>query len=128
MLGLLADNGGPTWTMALAPGSPAIDLGNAQGAPPSDQRGVPRPSGSGVDIGAFEFTPQGPPLIWLMASAQIQVKFTAQPNAGYLLQSSPDLVQWTTEETIAPCASATECVRQFNRSAAPQRFFRLQVQ
>jgi hypothetical protein len=54
-LGLLADNGGPTWTMALLPGSPAIDAGSAIGALATDQRGVPRPQGPGVDIGAFEY-------------------------------------------------------------------------
>ena len=54
-LGPLADNGGPTLTMALLPGSPAIDAGSAVGAPATDQRGVPRPQGHGVDIGAFEY-------------------------------------------------------------------------
>ena len=46
----LADNGGPTRTHALAPGSPAIDAGPTD-APTTDQRGVPR----SPDIGAYEF-------------------------------------------------------------------------
>jgi CSLREA domain-containing protein len=52
----LADHGGPTLTMALEPGSPAIDQVPAGGAgcPPTDQRGVARPQGAGCDIGAFE--------------------------------------------------------------------------
>jgi CSLREA domain-containing protein len=52
----LADHGGPTLTMALEPGSPAIDQVPASGAgcPPTDQRGVARPQGAGCDIGAFE--------------------------------------------------------------------------
>jgi hypothetical protein len=54
-LGPLANNGGPTLTMALLPGSPAIDAGSNAGAPATDQRGVARPQGSAVDIGAFEF-------------------------------------------------------------------------
>jgi hypothetical protein len=54
-LGPLANNGGPTLTMALLPGSPAIDAGSAVGAPATDQRGIPRPQGPGVDIGAFEY-------------------------------------------------------------------------
>jgi hypothetical protein len=56
-LGALAQNGGPTATQALLPGSPAID--NADGAlcPAVDQRGVPRPQGAGCDVGAFERTP-----------------------------------------------------------------------
>ena len=54
-LGLLADNGGPTLTMALLPGSPAIDAGNTSLAPDTDQRGFPRPAGLAADIGAFEY-------------------------------------------------------------------------
>ena len=61
----LANNGGPTQTLALLPGSPAIDKGNdaicaaAVGAPDYgagglDQRGVTRPRGFHCDIGAFE--------------------------------------------------------------------------
>jgi hypothetical protein len=42
-LGPLADNGGPTPTHALLPGSPAIDAGDDVDCPPADQRGVARP-------------------------------------------------------------------------------------
>jgi sugar lactone lactonase YvrE len=56
-LGPLEDNGGPTLTMALLPGSPAIDTGDTTAAPPTDQRGVPRPFSLAADIGAFEFWP-----------------------------------------------------------------------
>ena len=55
LLGPLADNGGPTLTMALLPGSPAIDAGNTSLAPATDQRGFPRPAGLAADIGAFEY-------------------------------------------------------------------------
>ena len=57
MLSPLADNGGSTQTMALLPGSPALNTGNAANCPPTDQRGVARPQGSGCDIGAFEDVP-----------------------------------------------------------------------
>ncbi len=50
-LGDLDDNGGPTKTIALESGSPAIGL--AESCPPTDQRGVPRP-GTDCDSGAFE--------------------------------------------------------------------------
>ena len=53
-LGPLANNGGPTLTIALLPGSPAIDAGDDSSAPPTDQRGFPRPAGPAADIGAFE--------------------------------------------------------------------------
>jgi CSLREA domain-containing protein len=59
LLQALADNGGPTQTMALGSGSPAIDQVPATGAgcPPTDQRGITRPQGPACDIGAFEFVP-----------------------------------------------------------------------
>ncbi len=54
LLGPLADNGGPTPTHALLPGSPAIGTGDNNGCPSTDQRGVPRPQGAFCDIGAYE--------------------------------------------------------------------------
>ena len=57
-LGPLADNGGPTQTLALLPDSPAINAGNPNFAPPpaTDQRGpgFQRVRGGRIDIGAFE--------------------------------------------------------------------------
>jgi predicted outer membrane repeat protein len=57
-LGPLQNNGGPTATMALLPGSPAVDAGDPDptGLPPSDQHGLPRVVCGRVDIGAFEAT------------------------------------------------------------------------
>ncbi|MGE4072571.1 MAG: choice-of-anchor Q domain-containing protein [Lysobacterales bacterium] len=57
LLSALADNGGPTQTMALMSGSPAINSGSATGAPTTDQRGLPR--FGAVDMGAFEVQPPG---------------------------------------------------------------------
>lgn len=57
LLGPLADNGGPTQTMALLSGSPAVDGVTSNvpnGCPATDQRGVSRPIGLRCDIGAFE--------------------------------------------------------------------------
>jgi hypothetical protein len=61
------DNGGPTQTVALQPGSPAIDAVE-EGCPPpdTDQRGVARPQdgdGDGTalcDVGAFELQAPSP--------------------------------------------------------------------
>jgi hypothetical protein len=63
-LGKLRKNGGPTQTMALPSGSPALDAGNPAGCTDfagelltTDQRGQPRPGGAettGCDIGAYE--------------------------------------------------------------------------
>ncbi len=61
LLGVLADNGGPTLTHAIGPSSPAVDAGNNAACPATDQRGRARPydgnnSGTAVcDIGAYEY-------------------------------------------------------------------------
>jgi hypothetical protein len=61
MLGPLQDNGGPTFTHALLPGSPAIDAGDPSFTPPPlyDQRGSPfhRVFDGHIDIGSFEVQP-----------------------------------------------------------------------
>jgi uncharacterized repeat protein (TIGR02543 family) len=54
-LGALADSGGPTRTMGLLPGSPAIDAGDDATCETVDQRGIARPQGAHCDIGAFEY-------------------------------------------------------------------------
>jgi len=64
LLGPLQNNGGPTQTMALLPGSLALDAGNPSGCTDgqghllkTDQRGQPRPDkedSGGCDIGAYE--------------------------------------------------------------------------
>ena len=58
-LGPLANNGGPTLTVALLPGSPAIDQGSNTYviAGETDQRGFNRIYNGTVDIGAFEVQP-----------------------------------------------------------------------
>ncbi len=63
LLGSLRDNGGPTFTHALLPNSPAIDAGDNTDVAATDQRGVTRIADGDadgtatVDIGALEFLP-----------------------------------------------------------------------
>jgi hypothetical protein len=59
-LGALQNNGGPTQTMALPAGSPAMNAGNPSGCTNSsgvrltiDQRGVARPTTGACDMGAY---------------------------------------------------------------------------
>jgi hypothetical protein len=57
-LGVLQNNGGPTFTMALLViDSPAVDKGTNIGVPTVDQRGFKRNVNGTVDIGAYEFQP-----------------------------------------------------------------------
>ena len=71
MLGPLRDNGGPTRTHALIPGSPAIDaVPAAHGYPATDQRGFGRPYNELVDVGAFEVIPE-PATLWLLALSAV---------------------------------------------------------
>jgi hypothetical protein len=73
-LGALANNGGPTRTMALLFNSPAVSAGNAALAPAADQRGLARRGRT--DIGAYEY--------------QLKVTTTADGGTGSLRQAILD--------------------------------------
>lgn len=82
----LADNGGPTRTLALGAGSAALDAVPASGAgcTGADQRGVSRPRGAGCDAGAFE---RAAPGVTTGAASAISrtsatVAGSVTPNAG----------------------------------------------
>jgi hypothetical protein len=81
LLNPLANNGGPTPTLAPQPGSPVVDAGDdaSLSAPYSlttDQRGFPRRAGSHVDIGAVE-----------LAVAQLSAVSSTQP---WLVMAGPN--------------------------------------
>jgi hypothetical protein len=126
LLGPLQDNGGPTWTHALMKGSPAIDAGDPNGAPSDDQRGVPRPQGPGIDIGAFELVS---PMNATFAGIQIQsrtnvfLKASGSPFTTYTLQGSANFISWT---NVAAVTSQPNGVLQITQSLTyPKLFFRL---
>ncbi len=90
----LANNGGSMLTMALLPGSPAIDAGDTSLAFGTDQRGFPRPAGLAADIGAFEWCyPSilrlGPP-----QAATITIQAFGTNGQACRLLSSMDLSNW----------------------------------
>src|SRR5262249_25562801 len=107
LLGPLADNGGPTRTMALQFNSPALNKIPAGSAPPVDQRGTARPFGGTSDLGAFEADRN-----------YFLVTTTADSGAGSLRQAildanatanlagGPDVIQFNipggTAQTITP--------------------------
>ena len=87
LLGLLQDNGGPTLTHALLPGSPAIDAGDNTDAPEFDQRGLPRITGNRTDIGAFEVQPGPAASFYLYVPESV---FTGAPFDLYLVAYDAD--------------------------------------
>ena len=86
MLGPLQDNGGPTLTHALLPGSPAIDAGNPNFTPPpfDDQRGpgFDRVVNGRIDKGSFEVQGPGP-------TPTPTATFTPTPTATATPTSTP---------------------------------------
>jgi hypothetical protein len=95
ILGPLTDNGGPTDTVAILPGSPAVDTG--AGCPPTDQRGVSRPRGRSCDIGAYEL---------------------ALPAVGTGSASSIGFSTATVDGTIDPSFHETRFFFQYGRTNA----------
>ena len=81
MLGPLQDNGGPTLTHALLPGSPAIDAGDPNFAPPPkyDQRGpgFVRVFNGRIDVGSFEVQPTPTPTATATATPTATATATA---------------------------------------------------
>jgi len=87
-VGPLQDNGGPTLTHALLPGSPAIDSGNPAGCTDhlgnpltTDQRGFTRPLWAACDIGAYEAYDVG-----IRVDLRVTISNSPDPvNAGEVL-------------------------------------------
>jgi hypothetical protein len=98
MLGFLQNNGGPTLTHALLPGSPAIDAGDPNFTPPPfyDQRGpgFDRVVNGRIDVGLFEVQAGKTPTP------------TASPTATATPTPTPTLTP-TVTPTVTPTASAT---------------------
>jgi predicted outer membrane repeat protein len=116
LLGPLQNNGGPTKTMALLPGSPAIDRGAPDPAldalTATDQRGNPRvvaqsyvaetATGGGRDIGAYELAAQTPTILTVNSLAD------ANPPAGVLtLREAIDAADGKVPLSALPSAQVT---------------------
>ncbi len=69
LTGGLGNHGGPTQTIPLLEGSPAIDAGDDILCPATDQRGVTRPQGAACDIGAYEFEESVIPIDYVISGA-----------------------------------------------------------
>ena len=129
-LDALANYGGPTFVMALRTNSPAVDFGASAGAPSTDQRGFPRPVGSGVDVGAYELNPLqlNRPIIQVSrTAANISLSFEALADIEYRLQSSSAWTNWMELEVIGPFQSSSNITRTISPAGQAARFFRLTI-
>ncbi len=136
-LGALAGNGGPTQTMALPFGSPAVDAipSSTPGCTGTDQRGTTRPQGSGCDIGAYELVQTGsgqpPPTptglaVTGVSSSSVSLSWNASSGAtGYTVYRNgasagttggPNATTFT-DQTVAPGTTYTYTVDAFSGSA-----------
>ena len=138
LLGPLQNNGGPTQTMALLPGSPAIDQGVTEAGVTTDQRGQPRiydypniPNaiafGDGSDIGAFELSP--PPVLSITAYAGGGGVIVSWPTYAviYGLEYTTNLnsaISWT-PASGTPLVSGNQYQYYVNFGAPGEQFFRL---
>ncbi len=136
MLGPLQDNGGPTFTHALLPGSPAIDKGKNFNSSITDQRGLPRtldfagiPNASGADgtdIGAIESQDASLCLLNL-GGMRNQFGFNLiGPFTNIVVEWSTDLVSWT---ALATNTLSTGLLHFSDPDSAnfPHRFYRAQL-
>ncbi len=134
LLGPLQDNGGPTLTHALLPGSPAIDAGRSIGVT-TDQRGAPRQvddpaipnanPGDGSDLGAFEF---GRPRLAIRVVASAAVLSWPSYYGGFAVQSATNLSP-SSAWTGVPGALAVSGSQYLftNRPIAGNKFYRLKA-
>jgi hypothetical protein len=141
LLGPLADNGGPTLTLALQRfgmlDSPAIDAGDDSliNTLATDQHGLPRRSGAHVDIGAFELQETvlaSPPLLsqpeWL-GSGGFKFSFSNVSDASFSVLSSTNIAlprsNWT---LLGPATQNSPGHYLFTDPAAtnfPQRYYQV---
>jgi hypothetical protein len=141
-LGPLRDNGGPTLTMAVLPGSPAIDAGKhltGPGLSMVDQRGRPRPAdnaeipnapgGNGSDIGAYERAPNlcsmaFPPCLGI-SSWQSQIIVSWPNPTGFVLQENTSLDGATWANATNPPIVFPDEILMIVSPSSRQKFYRL---
>jgi CSLREA domain-containing protein len=137
----LQNNGGPTLTIALLPGSPAIDKGTSNGltgALTTDGRGtgfvrtadypsIPNATGgNGTDIGAIEFWTLKITSVTHLTNGHIVLQGVGVPSGAHTLYSSPDLSSGFTAPTPVT-ADATGALTYDDAGAVglTKRFYRL---
>jgi Tol biopolymer transport system component len=124
------ENGGPTLTMALLPGSPLIDAGDDAvcAVPPVnglDQRGMTRPQGAHCDIGAYESdgtviptrTPTNTPLVTATFTPTFTPTLTRTPTLTFTPTPTYTLIP-TLELTPTPISAGDTVLVSSNTGGA----------
>lgn len=106
-LGPLADHGGFAPSHLPLPDSPALDAADPVNAPSVDQRGFPRPYGSGFDLGAIELGAQSSATFAIDAytrlpDGRIRLSVNEQVGVECVVEFSEDLIDWEAWGTVAP--------------------------
>ena len=97
LLGPLGRHGGPTATLPLLEGSPALNAAGTN-SPATDQRGRARPFDSASDIGAYERGPflQTNAFTWQVApDGSVTLVFSSAEDGTYQIETSQNLEDWT---------------------------------
>jgi predicted outer membrane repeat protein len=117
LLGPLQDNGGPTFTHALLPLSPAIDKGKNVTSSTTDQRGFARTvdnpaiangsGGDGTDIGAVEFECSAPQVAITAINGPVSglifpVNASVTLTGSFVSDDGPHTAIWTIDGTDWP--------------------------
>ena len=122
----LGNYGGPTFTMALHAGSPALNNADCALAPPTDQRGFPRPAGPGCDLGATEGASAPTLQLFRNTPPPHLLRWTAKAGRTYQVEAATSLNAWTAYATNV--AATNGPLERSVPVSAPERFFRLQAE
>jgi len=135
LLAALGHYGGPTQTLPLLPGSPALDAGldTVTNFLPTDQRGYPRRVGTHVDLGAVEgvFNPApflGSPV--RLGNGTFQFGFSNLSGPAYTVRAGTNMAaSLNTWSNLGPAVEAPPGTFKFTDPQAtnyPRRFYRVQ--
>jgi hypothetical protein len=138
LLGPLGNYGGPTLTMALRSGSPAIDRGNSFGSP-VDQRGFARTlddtnvvnaiGGDGADIGALEVDARFRIVEMRRGGSDVALSLMTVLGRNYRAEhtnnlASSNATSWTTFTESVPGNGHMLWVTNLGGANQPLRFYR----
>ncbi len=138
LLGPLQDNGGPTYTLELLNGSPAINTG-ADGVLlnsfiTTDQRGYPRKINAHVDMGAFEYEFAGRLRIISTSrnGSNVVVTFQALQGVTYRLLRKLSITDptWQTISGVADLTAASTgpaLITDPNAMSLGKAFYQIQL-